>query len=209
MLSRIKKQQAEARDASAQGQCNTTSMSSSGNVGGGHLAVSSEPVAILRLKNDLDNLDGIRSKVEIPDPHNILRMKVTVRPSYPSIWHGGLFEFLLEFREGYPFEGPKVRYLGPHRIWHPNIEGDAYTEGDGGMKGTLRREWGVCLSFQTEWKPTLSLRDIIIMIELLFQDPNPDDPLHGTSKEAAQMMRDNPAMFRDKARRWMQGLYVD
>ncbi|ORC88812.1 ubiquitin-conjugating enzyme E2 [Trypanosoma theileri] len=216
MLSRIKKQQAEARDASAQSQGNNNSNNNNsnssggnGSTGGGHLAMSSEPVAILRLKNDLDNLDGIRSKVEIPDPHNILRMKVTVKPSYPSIWHGGLFEFLLEFREAYPFEGPKVRYLGPHRIWHPNIEGDAFTEGEGGVKQTLKKEWGVCLSFQTEWKPTLSLRDIIIMIELLFQDPNPDDPLHGTSKEAAQMMKDNPAMFKDKARRWMQGLYVD
>ncbi|KEG10859.1 ubiquitin-conjugating enzyme E2 [Trypanosoma grayi] len=200
MLSRIKKQQAEAREANGVGHSNG---------GGGPSTTSNEPVAILRIKKDLDNLDGIRSKVEIPDPQNMLRMKVTVRPPYPSIWHGGLFDFLLEFRDDYPYEGPKVRYLGPHRIWHPNIEGDEFTEDEGGAKGVVKVSWSVCLSFQTEWKPTLSLRDIIIMIEMLFQDPNPDDPLHGTSKQAAQMMKDDPVRFREKARRWMQGLYTD
>ncbi|KAF8287122.1 ubiquitin-conjugating enzyme E2 [Trypanosoma cruzi] len=199
MLSRIKKQQAETRDAAGQ----------SHSFGGGPSTASSEPVAILRLKKDLDNLDGIRSTIDIPDPQNMLRMKVTVRPPYPSIWQGGIFEFLLEFREDYPYEGPRVRYLGPYRIWHPNIEGDEYTEGEGGLRGDVKNTWGVCLSFQTEWKPTMSLRDIIIMIELLFQDPNPDDPLHGTAKQAAQMMKDNPAKFRDKARRWMRGCYIE
>nr|CCC92408.1 putative ubiquitin-protein ligase [Trypanosoma congolense IL3000] len=161
----------------------------------------------------MDNLDGICSKVVIPDPDNMLRMKLTVRPPRPSIWHGGLFDFILEFREDYPYEGPRVRYTGPNRIWHPNIEGSEFVEreeaGSGGGQRPRRTDWGVCLSFQTEWKPTFSLRDIIIMIELLFQDPNPDDPLHGTSKQAAQMMKENPAKFREKARQWMCGNYID
>ncbi|ESL06203.1 ubiquitin-conjugating enzyme E2 [Trypanosoma rangeli SC58] len=201
MLSRIRKQQAEAREGGGQLR------SSAG--GGIPAMVGNEPVAILRLKKDLDNLDGVRSKVEIPDPHNMLRMKVTVKPPYPSIWQGGIFEFALEFREDYPYEGPRVRYLGPYRIWHPNIEGDEFSEAEGGVRRDVKSAWGVCLSFQTDWKPTMSLRDIIIMIELLFQDPNPDDPLHGTAKQAAQMMKDNPMRFREKARRWMQGFYIE
>ncbi|RNF11152.1 ubiquitin-conjugating enzyme E2 [Trypanosoma conorhini] len=202
MLSRIKKQQAEARGGGNQPH-------GSGAGGGVSATASSEPVAILRLKKDLDNLDGIRSKVEIPDPCNLLRMKVTVKPSYPSIWQGGIFEFALEFREDYPYEGPRVRYLGPYRIWHPNIEGDEFSDTEGGVRGGVKHSWGVCLSFQTDWKPTMSLRDIVVMLELLFQDPNPDDPLHGTAKQAAQMMKDNPAGFREKARRWMQGFYIE
>ncbi|AAZ13415.1 ubiquitin-conjugating enzyme E2, putative [Trypanosoma equiperdum] len=198
MLSRIKRQQEEAQAATRSG---------------GESAINQpgqkESMAVLRLKNDLDNLDGICSKVVIPDPDNMLRMKVTVRPSRPSIWHGGFFDFLLEFREEYPYEGPRVRYVGPNRVWHPNIEGSEFAEKEGMEKASRKTEWSVCLSFQTDWKPTFSLRDVIIMIELLFQDPNPDDPLHGTSKQAAQMMKDDPVRFRTKARYWMSGHYID
>nr|CCC50006.1 putative ubiquitin-conjugating enzyme e2 [Trypanosoma vivax Y486] len=197
MLSRIKKQRDEAR---------ATALAQEGGVA--QMPANREPLAIIRLRKDLDNLDGICSKVTFPDANDLLRMQVTSDPPRPSIWHGGRFDFVLEFREDYPYEGPKVRYVGPNRIWHPNIEGSEFSSNEGGANGVRKTEWGVCLSFQTDWKPTFSLRDVIIMIELLFQDPNPDDPLHGTAKQAAQMMKDDPAGFKEKARRWMQGQYV-
>jgi len=40
-------------------------------------------------------------------------------------------------------------------------------------------------------------------LELLFIEPNPDDPLPGTSRTAAELMRSNRAAFAKKAQEWM------
>jgi ubiquitin-conjugating enzyme E2 M len=44
-------------------------------------------------------------------------------------------------------------------------------------------------------------------LEMMFFEPNLEDPLPGTAKEAAQMMRDDPSGFTRKAKRWMTGNY--
>jgi len=66
---------------------------------------------------------------------------------------------------------------------HPNIQSDG----------------SVCLNLLREdWQPTLSLEDVIMGLLHLYVSPNPDDPL---DKEAAELMRSNPTLFRQKARR--------
>ncbi|TPP44974.1 Ubiquitin-conjugating enzyme family protein [Leishmania donovani] len=91
----------------------------------------------------------------------------------------------------------EVRYTGPRRIFHPNIEGD-----DG------KEDWGVCLGIQTEWRPTCTIKDMVVAIEMLFALPNYDDPLPGVAKTAAQILKDEPSRFELIAKRWMGGNYI-
>ncbi|CCW62605.1 unnamed protein product [Phytomonas sp. EM1] len=150
--------------------------------------------SLSRIRADLDSLKGISSKVTA-SPSDPFVVGVIVQP-VRGIWEGGTFHFVLKFSDDYPYEGPKVRYTGPNRIFHPNIEGEADKE-----------DWGVCLGLQLEWRPSYSIRDLVIGIELLFSYPVCDDPLPGVAKAAALMLKNHPCEFRKVARCWMRGEY--
>ena len=102
----------------------------------------------MRIEKDFMNLDGTSAKINLPDPNNKLSMFVTVTPPQ-GIWAGGTFKFLLNVPPSYPHEPPKVTYIGPNRVYHPNIEGDAG-----------KKEWGVCLNIlRKDWVPILGMRE--------------------------------------------------
>lgn len=159
----------------------------------GHERVETAPI---RIERDLNNLDGTSAKVT-QDAKNPLILYVKVTPP-DGIWLGGSFDFRLNFPDAYPHEPPKATYLGPNRLWHPNIEGDAHLA-----------EWGVCLNIlRKDWKPVLGVRDILFGLEMMFFEPNLEDPLPGTAKDAAQQMHDNKSAFMKKAAAWMKGNYI-
>ena len=57
-----------------------------------------------------------------------------------------------------------------------------------------------------EWRPNMSINAVIYALYLLFDDPNPEDP---KNQEVAQVMRDNPALFREKVQRSLKGGLID
>ena len=158
--------------------------------------------AVMRVKKDLEHLDGIVVKL-LSFNEQTLEMLLQYSPLY-GIWQGGTFDFRLVFPEDYPNGPPKLTYLGPTRMWHPNIEGDPG-----------QTEWGVCLSLlkigvvEDGWTAVRQLRDVLFGLQLLFDENsiNIDDPLPGTAKEAAQHLKNNPRDYVAKAKRWMQGNY--
>lgn len=150
--------------------------------------------AQLRIRADLDNLGEMSSSVSV-NPSDAYRIEVSVNPK-TGIWTGGRFCFTLVFTDEYPFEGPKIRYTGPYRVFHPNIEGDSGQD-----------NWGVCLGLQTDWSPTYSIKDLVVGLEMLFSHPTYEDPLPGVAKEAAQLLKSDPNAFKSKTRKWMQGNY--
>jgi ubiquitin-conjugating enzyme E2 M len=153
--------------------------------------------AAIRVDRDLANLDGITAKVAVPDPKNPLEIFVTVQP-LDGIWIGGTFNFRINVPDDYPHNPPKATYLGPTRLWHPNIEGDAD-----------KTEWGVCLNIlRKDWRPVLGVRDIVFGLEMMFFEPNLEDPLPGTARQAAQQMKDDVRGFERKAKSWLRGQYV-
>eukprot|EP00658_Telonema_sp_P-2_P036405 TRINITY_DN26349_c0_g1_i2.p1 TRINITY_DN26349_c0_g1~~TRINITY_DN26349_c0_g1_i2.p1 ORF type:complete len:136 (-),score=28.50 TRINITY_DN26349_c0_g1_i2:477-884(-) len=120
-----------------------------------------------------------------------------------GVWKGGEFRFLVSIGSSYPIDPPSVRYVGPNRMWHPNIEGEdkpsAATEG-----------WGVCLDVtRAAWRPHLQLKHIAFGITILFTKPNVDDALPGDCKIAAQQLKENEAAFNSKTQQWMKGRYVN
>ncbi|KPA79259.1 putative ubiquitin-conjugating enzyme e2 [Leptomonas pyrrhocoris] len=156
--------------------------------------VSPISTALSRIRSDMQKLDGVTSTVAV-DAMDSYVIHVTHAPQR-GIWNGGSFAFRLVFSDDFPFSGPKVRYTGPKRIFHPNIEGDDNKD-----------DWGVCLGLQTEWLPSCTIKDMVVAIEMLFVMPNYDDPLPGVSKTAAQILKDDPGRFAMIAKRWMGGNY--
>lgn len=157
--------------------------------------VSTMSTAVARIRSDLDQLDGMADTTVVKQV-DTYRVDVMVHPT-KGTWKGGTYNFTFVFSEDYPFQGPKVRYTGPFRVFHPNIEGEADVA-----------DWGVCLGLQTQWRATFTLKDLIYALQDLFDAPNYKDPLPGVAKIAAQMLKDDEPGFVRVAQRWMKGDYT-
>mmetsp|Transcript_25607 Transcript_25607/g.72500 ORF Transcript_25607/g.72500 Transcript_25607/m.72500 type:complete len:159 (+) Transcript_25607:83-559(+) len=83
-------------------------------------------------------------------------------PGKPStIWEGGLFRLRFIYPEDFPSSPPKVQFVPP--LFHPNV----YPSGT------------VCLSIlnaDEDWNPTVTLKHILMGVQDLLDNPNPNSP---------------------------------
>lgn len=142
----------------------------------------SKTPADLRLNKDLSELDlqATTAQVDVPDKDNLRELLLTLKPK-EGYYRGGTFKFQVSVPAEYPHQPPKVVYEldlnGGKRIFHPNIDEDGR----------------VCLNIlRADWKPVLTVKAVVFGMELLFIEPNPDDPLN---KDAAKLLRDDPGRF--------------
>ncbi|OKL59079.1 SUMO-conjugating enzyme ubc9 [Talaromyces atroroseus] len=99
-----------------------------------------------------------------------------------TLWEGGLFKLQLIFPEG--------KFVPP--LFHPNV----YPSGT------------VCLSILNEeeaWRPAITIKEILLGVQDLLNDPNPESPAQADAynlykkdraayeKKVRQVVRDNPA----------------
>ncbi|WVQ83271.1 hypothetical protein IAT38_005410 [Cryptococcus sp. DSM 104549] len=141
--------------------------------------------AQLRVQKDLTELElPATMKTFFPDAADVLNFTLTITPD-EGIYKGGIFKFTFAINANYPHEPPKVRCT--QKIYHPNLD----------------LEGNVCLNILREdWKPVLTLSAVMIGIQYLFLEPNPDDPLN---KEAAEDLRRNREQFIRHATAAMRG----
>ncbi|RCI12688.1 hypothetical protein L249_1009, partial [Ophiocordyceps polyrhachis-furcata BCC 54312] len=107
-----------------------------------------------------------------------------------TIWEGGLFKLMISFPDEYPTKPPKCKFVPP--LFHPNV----YPSGT------------VCLSILNEeeaWKPAITIKQILLGIQDLFNDPNPESPAQAEAynlfkrdraeyeRRVKRVVRDNPA----------------
>src|SRR5271154_4485143 len=105
-------------------------------------------------------------------------------------WESGLFKLWLLFPEEYPTRPPKCKFDPP--LFHPNV----YPSGT------------VCLSILNEdegWKPAITIKQILLGIQDLLNDPNPESPAQAEAynlfkkdraayeKKVKSIVKDNPA----------------
>ncbi|KAJ4850855.1 SUMO-conjugating enzyme sce1 [Turnera subulata] len=85
-----------------------------------------------------------------------------VIPGKPGTdWEGGYFPLTIHFSEDYPSKPPKCKF--PPGFFHPNV----YPSGT------------VCLSILNEdygWRPAITVKQILVGIQDLLDQPNPADP---------------------------------
>ncbi|KAL6001696.1 hypothetical protein ACLOJK_007436 [Asimina triloba] len=81
--------------------------------------------------------------------------------SVKTDWEGGFYPITLHFSEDYPSKPPKCKF--PQGFFHPNV----YPSGT------------VCLSILNEdsgWRPAITVKQILVGIQDLLDQPNPADP---------------------------------
>ncbi|KAK1292250.1 NEDD8-conjugating enzyme Ubc12 [Acorus calamus] len=118
---------------------------------------------------------------------DLMNFEVTLQPD-EGYYLGGSFVFTFQVPPIYPHEAPKVKCKT--KVYHPNID----------------LEGNVCLNILREdWKPVLNINTIVYGLNLLFTQPNDEDPLN---QDAAAVLRDNPKLFETNVRRAMAGGYV-
>nr|CAD1834442.1 unnamed protein product [Ananas comosus var. bracteatus] len=155
----------------------------------GRAPIKKQSAGELRLHKDISELNLPKTTtISFPNgKDDLMNFEISIRPD-EGYYLGGTFIFTFQVSPSYPHEPPKVKCKT--KVYHPNID----------------LEGNVCLNILREdWKPVLNINTIIYGLNLLFSQPNDEDPLN---HDAAAVLRDNPRMFEANVRRAMAGGYV-
>lgn len=138
---------------------------------------------IMRELEDLKKADA-NIKIEcIEDQLTNLRGVILGPPCTP--YEGGEFVLDIKIPETYPFNPPNVRFTT--RIWHPNISS---------VTGAI------CLDIlKDQWAAALTLRTVLLSIQALLQEAEPDDPQDAV---VAKQFKEHRDIFKITAKFWAQ-----
>ena len=119
-------------------------------------------------------------------PDNPYIYNATFIPSNNSIYHYGVFNVQITIPLGYPMYPPRVTMIT--KIFHPNISED------GRMYVEL---------LYGDYKPTLSILDLMEYIYSLFTAPDSDD-LSQCNYHASELYKRNIEQFKSIAKDWVK-----
>uniref|UniRef100_A0A2K6U5U4 SUMO-conjugating enzyme UBC9 n=1 Tax=Saimiri boliviensis boliviensis TaxID=39432 RepID=A0A2K6U5U4_SAIBB len=92
---------------------------------------------------------------------NLMNWKCAIPGKKRTPWEGGLFKLRMLFKNDYPSSPPKCTFEPP--LFHPNV----YPLGT------------VCLSIleeDKEWRPAITIKQVLLGIQELLNEPNIQDP---------------------------------
>ena len=151
--------------------------------------MTGDSVAVQRLRQERknwrkDHPTGFwaRPETNADGSLDLMKWKAGVPGKTGTDWEGGVFPLSLTFSNDYPSKPPKVMFTPP--IYHPNV----FPSGN------------ICLSILNEskdWKPSVTLKQILQGVQDLLDAPNVSDPAQG---QAAKELRTNPAAYKRKVR---------
>jgi len=119
----------------------------------------------------------------IVNDSNITKMECILLGPEDSEYEGGIFRLYIEFPNRYPFSAPNIKFI--NKIFHPNVS----NSGD------------ICLDIlKDKWSPALSLHKVMLSIQSLLTDPNPDSPLNG---DAAHLYKTDRKEYKKKCQRYI------
>ncbi|CAH0392478.1 unnamed protein product [Bemisia tabaci] len=117
---------------------------------------------------------------------NFKVLEISIIGAAGSPYENGVFHVELHLSDKYPFEPPRMNFVTP--IYHPNVD-------------TAGR---ICLDLlkmppKGSWKPTITLEGLLIALQSLMTNPNPEDPL---MVNIAEEYKYNLPEFNKKAMEW-------
>lgn len=126
---------------------------------------------------------GITCKPCEEDKNDVLQF--TLQGPKGSPYENGSFKLTVTIPQKYPLEPPLVKFTTP--VYHPNID-------KGGR---------ICMDILKmpptgAWLPTITLETLLVSLQTLMANPNPDDPL---MMEIANEYKYNRDSYIDNARR--------
>jgi len=92
---------------------------------------------------------------------NLMNWECAIPGRKSTPWDGGLYRLRMIFKDDYPSTPPKCKFEPP--LFHPNV----YPSGT------------VCLSLlddEKDWRPAITIKQILTGIQELLNDPNIKDP---------------------------------
>jgi len=114
---------------------------------------------------------------------NIMEMVGHIKGPPDTPYFGGEFIVNITFPNDYPFHPPVIRFK--NRIWHPNVSS---------VSGFI------CLDILgRHWSASMSLKTVLLSLQVLLQCPQPDDPQDAT---VAKQMLNAKKKFEETARYW-------
>lgn len=123
-----------------------------------------------------------KPKTKADGSQDIMHWDVVIPGKPNTIWEGGAYKMEMIFSDEYPSKPPKCKFEPV--LFHPNI----YPSGT------------VCLSILAEdkgWKPSITIKQLLIGIQDLLDNPNPDDP---AQKEPYLAFKNNRSEYNQKVR---------
>ncbi|EGC40543.1 hypothetical protein DICPUDRAFT_51972 [Dictyostelium purpureum] len=115
--------------------------------------------------------------------NNLSTWKFILKGPVDSLYENGSFVISFNFPDDYPMKPPKVRFLT--KIYHCNINNDG----------------SICLDIlKDSWSPSLTVGKILLSLQALMVNPNPNDPLDVVK---AGVYRDSLETYNNKAREWV------
>lgn len=108
-----------------------------------------------------EKLECIENNIDIISDSDY-NMSFTMFGPVDSEYEGGIFNLKVKFPPNYPFEPPSVQFVD--KIFHPNISTDGR----------------ICIDIlKDKWSAALTFFKVILSIQSLLADPNPNSPLNG------------------------------
>jgi len=142
-------------------------------------------MTLSRIRKELDcnskhPLPGIRLFQDPCYPGDIYHLLASIVGPVNTPYEDCVFFLSIHLPQDYPFKPPSVLFLTP--IYSASID----------QRGRN------CLDIlKDNWTPALTIPKVLLCLQSLLSDPNPDDPLEA---EIAQLYKQNPAEFERIAR---------
>lgn len=143
-------------------------------------------MASKRIRNELKELqkDPPLTCSAGPEGDNLYKWEGYIFGPSESPYEGGVFKLSIEFPEDYPFRPPHVLFIT--KVYHPNINASG----------------SICLDIlKDKWSPALSISKVLLSIESLLTDPNPDDPF---VPEIANLYKKDREAYKERATLWTE-----